>query len=86
MTPSTWLCTFLLQVDMPSTLSINQAEAAIAFAITEYLASQGLPGNCSVQLTGTQGNASVANPTTSVALASGGPSMAPTVATTQGSL
>lgn len=63
--PPTWLCTFSVTVDLPSTLSIEDMEAIIAQAAANHLTALGYPGNVIVQLMATAGHTTV--------LATGGP-------------
>lgn len=55
----TWLCQFSVLVDFPDTMSINDMEGAVAFALAQYLGPTGLPANVSVQLIATAGNQTV---------------------------
>ncbi len=64
----TWLCRFEVHVDLPSTMPIQDMESAIAFAVSSYLSTVGLPGSAKVQLVATTGNASVADPTQAIEL------------------
>jgi hypothetical protein len=59
----TWLCTFTVLADMPTTMDIADMEGLIAGGLATALLNLGLPGNVSAQLTATAGSASVTNPT-----------------------
>lgn len=59
----TWLCTFTVLADMPTTMNSADMEGLIAGGLATALLNLGLPANVSAQLVATAGNASVTNPT-----------------------
>ncbi len=57
--PLTWLCTFEVKVDFPTTLTPREMESVVAQCLAVRLPALGYAGNCVVTLTATAGNASV---------------------------
>jgi hypothetical protein len=65
---STFLCTFTVMADMPTSLAQADMEGLVAQALAVYFANLGMPANVSAQLVATAGNVTVANPTPPVAV------------------
>lgn len=55
----TWLCTFSVTIDLPTTMDTPTMEGAVAQGLAAYLQSVGLPGNVVAQLMSTAGNTTV---------------------------
>lgn len=53
------LFTMTVQVDLPDATTQEDAESYVAFAVANYFAAKGLPGNASVTLKGVDLTASV---------------------------
>jgi hypothetical protein len=65
---TTWLCTFMVLVDMPATMNVADMEGLVAGALARDFSSLGLPANVSAQLVATAGNQTVLNPTQPMAV------------------
>lgn len=56
---TTWLCTFEVKIDLPTTLTPWEMEATVAQALAVALPGFGYAGNCIVTLKATAGNVNV---------------------------
>jgi len=59
MSDSTWLCTFSVQTDLPTTLSVIEMERIIADCLSVRLPALGYAGNVIVSLVATAGGVDV---------------------------
>lgn len=55
----TWLCTFKVSIDLPTTLTPHEMESIVAQCMAVRLTALGYAGNCVVTLVATAGNVSV---------------------------